>query len=83
VVLEATALAERDVPDYIDVDHAKIIAKLTRVPTPSEVLYPVMMKPHLWSSMTRADAASRSFHLPEPRNALAPCAARAAGRKKR
>src|ERR1700761_5342584 len=32
LVLEATALAERDVPDYIDVDHTKMTAKMNRVP---------------------------------------------------
>ena len=47
LVLEATGLAERDVPDYIEVDHTKMIAKLTRVPGISEVPYPVMMEPHL------------------------------------
>src|SRR5690606_18225862 len=47
MVLEAVALAERDVPDYIEVDHSKMTAKLTRIPTPSEVPYPVMMEPHL------------------------------------
>jgi small subunit ribosomal protein S4 len=47
LVLEAVALAERDVPDYIEVDHSKMTAKLTRIPTPSEVPYPVMMEPHL------------------------------------
>jgi small subunit ribosomal protein S4 len=47
MVLEATGLAERDVPDYIDVDHTKMIAKLTRVPAPGDVPYPVMMEPHL------------------------------------
>jgi len=46
-VLEATALAERDVPDYIDIDHTKMTAKLSRVPTISDVPYPVMMEPHL------------------------------------
>ena len=30
LVLEATALAERDVPDYVDVDHSKMTAKLNR-----------------------------------------------------
>ena len=43
LVLEATAQVKRDIPDYIDVDHAKV----TRVPTLSEVLNPVMMEPHL------------------------------------
>ena len=47
LVLEATGLAERDVPDYIDVDHTKMTAKLTRVPALGDVPYPVMMEPHL------------------------------------
>ncbi|MGE3149791.1 MAG: 30S ribosomal protein S4 [Pseudorhodoplanes sp.] len=47
LVLEAVALAERDIPDYIEADHSKMTAKLTRVPTPGEVPYPVMMEPHL------------------------------------
>ena len=47
LVLEATALGERDVPDYIEVDHSKMSAKLTRVPGLGEVPYPVMMEPHL------------------------------------
>jgi len=47
LVLEATGLAERDVPDYIEVDHTKMTAKLARVPTPTEVPYPVQMEPHL------------------------------------
>ena len=32
LVLEAKALAERDVPDYIEVDHNKMTAKLARIP---------------------------------------------------
>jgi small subunit ribosomal protein S4 len=47
LVLEATGLAERDVPDYIEVDHGKLTAKLTRIPTLTEVPYPVQMEPHL------------------------------------
>ena len=47
LVLEATGLAERDVPDYIEVDHTKMTAKLARVPTVTEVPYPVQMEPHL------------------------------------
>jgi small subunit ribosomal protein S4 len=46
-VLEAVALAERDVPDYIEVDHSKMTAKLIRVPQLTEVPYPVQMEPHL------------------------------------
>ena len=47
VVLEAVQLAERDVPDYFDVDHAKMTAKMTRVPGLTEVPYPVHMEPNL------------------------------------
>jgi small subunit ribosomal protein S4 len=47
IVLEAKALAERDVPDYIEADHSKMTAKLSRVPAPTEVPYPVRMEPHL------------------------------------
>ncbi len=47
VVLEAVGLAERDVPDYIEVDHSKMTAKLTRIPQLGEVPYAVQMEPHL------------------------------------
>ena len=47
IVLEAQGLAERDVPDYIDVDGAKMTAKLSRVPVLTDVPYPVQMEPHL------------------------------------
>jgi len=47
LVLEATQLAERDVPEYVEADHSKMTAKLTRIPTLGEVPYPVMMEPHL------------------------------------
>ena len=47
LVVEANALAERDVPDYIDVDHSKMTAKLSHIPALGEVPYPVMMEPHL------------------------------------
>jgi small subunit ribosomal protein S4 len=47
LVLEATALAERDVPDYIEVNHSKMTAKLARIPHLNEVPYPVQMEPHL------------------------------------
>ena len=43
----ATQLAERDVPDYIEVDHAKMTARMTRVPGLGEVPYPVQMEPNL------------------------------------
>lgn len=47
LVLEAIDLAERDVPEYLDVDHSKMTATYTRVPAAGEVPYPVMMEPNL------------------------------------
>ncbi len=47
IVLEATGLSERDVPDYIEVDHTKMTARMSRIPQPNEVPYPVQMEPHL------------------------------------
>jgi len=47
LIIEAQSLAERDVPDYYEVDHSKMTAKMTRVPLPSEVPYPVIMEPNL------------------------------------
>ncbi len=46
-VLEAAQLAERDVPDYYEVDGNKMVAKMTRIPLPSDVPYPVVMEPNL------------------------------------
>ena len=47
MVLEAINSAERDVPDYIEVDHGKMVAKYVRVPALSDVPYPVHMEPNL------------------------------------
>jgi small subunit ribosomal protein S4 len=47
LVIEASGLAERDVPDYIEVDHSKMSAKLARIPQLNEVPYPTQMEPHL------------------------------------
>jgi small subunit ribosomal protein S4 len=47
IVLEAVALAERDVPDYVEVDHNKMVAKYVRVPGLGDVPYPVQMEPNL------------------------------------
>ena len=46
-VLEATQLAERDTPDYVEVDHSKLTAKFVRVPALADVPYPVQMEPSL------------------------------------
>ena len=47
IVLEAVQLAERDVPDYLEVDHNKMTCTYTRVPGLAEVPYPVVMEPNL------------------------------------
>ncbi|NDW03277.1 30S ribosomal protein S4 [Jiella pacifica] len=46
-VIEATQLAERDVPDYIEVDHHKMVATYVRVPGLHDVPYAVQMEPNL------------------------------------
>jgi small subunit ribosomal protein S4 len=47
LVLEALQLAERDAPDYIEVDAKAMTAKYLRMPQLAEVPYPVKMEPHL------------------------------------
>ena len=47
IVLEATQSAERDVPDYVDADHSKMVATFVRVPSLGDVPYPVQMEPNL------------------------------------
>ncbi|TCT35184.1 30S ribosomal protein S4 [Martelella mediterranea] len=46
-VIEATQLAERDVPEYIDADHNKMVATYVRVPALADIPYPVIMEPNL------------------------------------
>ena len=46
VVMEALASAERDTPDYIETN-GKDSAKLTRIPSLTDVPYPVQMQPAL------------------------------------
>jgi small subunit ribosomal protein S4 len=47
LVLEAAQSAERDTPDYLEVDHGKMTATFVRVPLLSDVPYPVQMEPNL------------------------------------
>ena len=47
LVLEALQLAERDTPDYIEVDVKGMSAKYIRLPELAEVPYPVKMEPNL------------------------------------
>lgn len=46
-VMEAAASAERDTPDYLEVDHTKMTAKFSRIPVIGDVPYPVQMEPNL------------------------------------
>ncbi len=47
LIQEAIQLTERDVPDYIEVDHSKLVATFVRQPGLSDVPYPVIMQPNL------------------------------------
>jgi len=47
LVLEAAGLAERDVPDYIEVDHDAMKGRFIRAPKLADVPYPVPMEPNL------------------------------------
>ena len=47
IVLESVGLAERDVPDYLDVDMGKLTATFVRTPALGDVPYAVQMEPNL------------------------------------
>ena len=47
LVFEATQSPERDVPEYLDVDHSKMSATYLRAPALADVPYPVQMEPQL------------------------------------
>jgi small subunit ribosomal protein S4 len=47
IVLEAVGLAERDVPDYLEVDHSKMTCTFVRAPGLGDVPYAVQMEPNL------------------------------------
>ena len=47
LVLEASKSGERDTPDFLEVDHNKMTAKLLRIPKLADVPYAVQMEPHL------------------------------------
>lgn len=47
LLLEAIKSSERDVPDYVEADHSKMTAKLSRIPALADVPYPVVMEPNL------------------------------------
>jgi len=47
VTIEATQSSERDVPDYVEIDHERMRGKFIRAPKLSDVPYPVTMEPNL------------------------------------
>jgi small subunit ribosomal protein S4 len=47
MVLESVKSPERDVPDYIEVDHDKMRGRFIRAPKLADVPYPVSMEPNL------------------------------------
>ena len=47
LVLEAVQSAERETPEYIDVDHSKMTATFIRTPALGDIPYAVMMEPNL------------------------------------
>ena len=47
LVLEATQSSERDVPDYLEIDHELMRGKFIRAPKLADVPYPVTMEPNL------------------------------------
>ena len=47
LIMEAQALTERDVPDYLELDASKLIVKFVRTPALGDVPYPVQMEPNL------------------------------------
>ena len=47
MVLDATQSAERDVPEFLEVDHRAMRGRFLRAPKLADVPYPVQMEPHL------------------------------------
>ncbi len=47
LVIEASRSSERDVPDYIEIDHDRMRGSFVRAPKLADVPYPVTMEPNL------------------------------------
>ena len=47
ILLESVKSTERDVPDYIEVDHDAMKGRFVRAPKLADVPYPVSMEPNL------------------------------------
>jgi small subunit ribosomal protein S4 len=46
-VLDSAQSTERDVPEYLEIDHRAMKGKFLRAPKLSDVPYPVQMEPNL------------------------------------
>jgi small subunit ribosomal protein S4 len=47
LVMEASRSGERDVPDYVEIDHDRMKGRFIRAPKPTDVPFPVSMEPNL------------------------------------
>ena len=47
LVIEASHSSERDVPDYIEIDHERMRGRFVRAPKLADVPFPVTMEPNL------------------------------------
>jgi small subunit ribosomal protein S4 len=47
LVLEAAQSSERDIPDYVEIDHDRMRGRFVRAPKLADVPYPVTMEPNL------------------------------------
>jgi small subunit ribosomal protein S4 len=47
LVIEATQSSERDVPDYVEIDHERMVGRFVRAPKLADVPFPVTMEPNL------------------------------------
>lgn len=47
LIIEATQSGERDIPDYLNVDHKDLKGSFVRAPKLADVPYPVQMEPNL------------------------------------
>ncbi len=47
LIIEAIASAERDIPEYMNVDQSKLTCEFIRTPSLGDVPYPVLMEPNL------------------------------------
>ncbi len=47
LVIEASRSSERDVPEYVEIDHDRMRGRFVRAPKLADVPYPVTMEPNL------------------------------------